>query len=392
MSPMILFPGALISEMSISILDVHSGDIVSIALEETDLCQNTPWLVQKIEGELNTTMGIPDGKKVHLQELYVGTTCINPKSQYTIEYYLLDGEVWIMNSVVVDNAMIDISISAWDGSRVYFKVKPETRIGKITEMYCNMQGICRERVFFMFDGGNMGDDSLVRDYDMEDGDAMEVFQVQLGGGCSGSPIEFADISKTSALKRMTWSKSAPPWRIARRGLCIEGRCTTKLCQAYSQNVIVNVGFGHWELEKYGQSCTCPICCGPVDVATCAFNNCRWKWVGKKVVSPSSPPVVVRGEWKEADDAYHRFEEKESGKAKWLLLKITTEPLGDGSSGVCAICLSSYSSSEGCGTLPCKHTYHSRCITEWLSRNPTCPLCRAMASMTTLMKKAAGLNY
>ena len=73
------------------------------------------------------------------------------------------------------------------------------------------------------------------------------------------------------------------------------------------------------------------------------------------------------------NAYHRFDEKESGKAKWLLLKITTEPLGAGSSedGICAICLTSYSS-EGCSTLPCRHMYHSQCITEWLSHNPTCP--------------------
>ena len=389
---MILFPGALKSEMSISILDVRSGDIVSIALEETDLCQNIPWLIQKIEGELKTLMGIPDGKKVHLRELYVGSMCIDRKSQYTIEYYLLDGEVWIMNSVVVNKAMINISINGSDGSVVHFKVKQEVRIAKIIEAYCDRQGFQHQSLRFFFDSRLWDDDLMVHDYDMEDGDVVEVFQQQCGGGCSS--IEFADISKTSALKRKTWSKSAPPWRIARRGLCIEGKCTTKSCQAYGQNVIVNVGFGHWELEKYCQSCTCPICCGPVDVATCAFNNCKWKWVGKKVVSPSSPPVVVRGEWKEADDAYHLFEEKESGKAKWLLLKITTEPLGDGSSerGLCAICLSSYSSSEGRSTLPCKHTYHSRCITEWLSRNPTCPLCRAVASMTILMKKATGIKH
>ena len=74
--------------------------------------------------------------------------------------------------------------------------------------------------------------------------------------------------------------------------------------------------------------------------------------------PSSPPIVVRGEWKEADDAYHRFDEKESGKAKWLLLKITTEPLGAGSSedGICAICLTSYSS-EGCSSPVNIHTTH-----------------------------------
>ena len=72
--------------MSISILDVHTGDIISIALEERDLCQDIAWLVKKIEGELKNAMVVPEGKLVCLQKLYVGTmSVLSDRRPHSIE-------------------------------------------------------------------------------------------------------------------------------------------------------------------------------------------------------------------------------------------------------------------------------------------------------------------
>lgn len=42
--------------------------------------------------------------------------------------------------------------------------------------------------------------------------------------------------------------------------------------------------------------------------------------------------------------------------------------------LCSICLEDISSDE-CYSLNCDHRYHRDCITRWLHRNPTCPMCR-----------------
>eukprot|EP00056_Hartaetosiga_gracilis_P005969 m.91608 g.91608 ORF g.91608 m.91608 type:complete len:338 (+) comp12333_c0_seq1:206-1219(+) len=42
---------------------------------------------------------------------------------------------------------------------------------------------------------------------------------------------------------------------------------------------------------------------------------------------------------------------------------------------CAVCLNEYSTDEGLMKLPCGHFFHSECVTEWLERSPTCPLCK-----------------
>lgn len=46
------------------------------------------------------------------------------------------------------------------------------------------------------------------------------------------------------------------------------------------------------------------------------------------------------------------------------------------SGVeCAICLSPPELGGRVTTLPCGHSFHYLCITQWLTRSTTCPLCR-----------------
>ncbi len=384
--------------MSLNILDVTSSDIVSIALNEEDFGKSLSWLVLKIKEELQKALLVPDGKKASLQRLYIGTKdVLSDRSPHTIEYYLVDGEPWLMNSILTSAERITITVSS-DSARYQYKVGKGVTIERFKRALCE-QNIMSGSTRLWFKGDVLDNDKTFEQCDIESGDVVEIFLEQIGGGCAGysggggDVIEFADISETSALKRKPWSLSAPRWRLARPGLCIEGRCTNWYCEAYSKYVIVNVGIGDFDLETDCRSSTCPMCREHVDVATCAFNNCRWKWVGKKVVSPSQPPVVVRGDWKEADNAYHRFEERESGKAQWLLLKITTEDMESTSSDqrLCAVCLAFINKPEKTSTLPCNHTYHSQCIAEWLERSTTCPLCRAAASMTTLMKKAAGLH-
>ena len=44
-------------------------------------------------------------------------------------------------------------------------------------------------------------------------------------------------------------------------------------------------------------------------------------------------------------------------------------------GECAICFAEYVPGSYQLCLPCGHAFHSRCLTRWLARSETCPLCR-----------------
>ncbi|CAI9754441.1 unnamed protein product [Fraxinus pennsylvanica] len=45
-------------------------------------------------------------------------------------------------------------------------------------------------------------------------------------------------------------------------------------------------------------------------------------------------------------------------------------------GSCAVCLEGYRSGK---QVPCGHVFHAVCITRWLSRHDSCPLCRFRVS-------------
>lgn len=43
---------------------------------------------------------------------------------------------------------------------------------------------------------------------------------------------------------------------------------------------------------------------------------------------------------------------------------------------CSVCLCGFETGEEGVVLPCMHGFHASCAKPWLSRNATCPLCRA----------------
>lgn len=45
---------------------------------------------------------------------------------------------------------------------------------------------------------------------------------------------------------------------------------------------------------------------------------------------------------------------------------------------CCICLDDFSDGQNIGSIDCQHTFHSDCISQWLMRKNSCPLCKRIA--------------
>ena len=56
--------------------------------------------------------------------------------------------------------------------------------------------------------------------------------------------------------------------------------------------------------------------------------------------------------------------------------IKYQPLGTGSTQVCAICYEDFHADEDIKLLPCRHSYHGACIDAWLNRSHRCPMCNS----------------
>ncbi len=145
----------------------------------------------------------------------------------------------------------------------------------------------------------------------------------------GMGIKWVDLtrSRDGAMKRREWSSTAPKWRETQHGLCLEGKCTTQSCDAYGSSIICNWGIGkEFNLGAHSPNVRCPICNRHVIPATCAFNNCDWKYRGKQWRSYAEGERKVEEGPFQAGNAYYVFDENVT--THWNKLKIETARMGE----------------------------------------------------------------
>ena len=155
-----------------------------------------------------------------------------------------------------------------------------------------------------------------------------------------------------------------PWRVADAGLCLEGRCVAsgRHCAAFPTMVIGNCRMGQFTVSR-NSTFSCPSCGGNVRADALAFNRCQWRICDTDV-------------WNEAKGTYQRY------NLHALPIAIETRALlyeKTDTTANCTICLAAMSELKKCSILPCRHTYHTECIHEWIDADEEtslqCPMCR-----------------
>ena len=325
----------------LAVFDVESGQTIPVPLED-EATNTIDWLVEKLEN-ISTIVHTARDKKpsrVKVTHIFVGDMEIKRSKweEKTIEYYLLFGDPWFTN----------------------IKRLPTPSVAELTQE---------------------GDTAM---YTIERN--VEGVQNYLVSGPSNLPkfgyacgVDFVDLNATGPTRR-EWSSKAPRWRIAQNGLCIEGKCESKECEAYDKTVIMNFGFIDFSLANDAYQCECPLCKQHITPVTCAFNNCKWKWNGKRYDDPKKPPKSFRQkEWKIADNAYHVFCPTQTKQTvKWQNLTVCARRLNEKSS-TCVLCSieALYVNVVGFQELECGHHFHKQCLArvrKLTGQLSTCPEC------------------
>ena len=81
-----------------------------------------------------------------------------------------------------DSEQLNLKVVGQDGQVVQFKIKQNTPLRKLMHAYCDRARLVASTVRFTFDGCRINDGDTPKSMDMEDGDAIEVFMQQTGGG------------------------------------------------------------------------------------------------------------------------------------------------------------------------------------------------------------------
>ncbi len=124
--------------------------------------------------------------------------------------------------------------------------------------------------------------------------------------------------------RQSTDWTAPKWRRAEPGLCLEGKCTNVACHAHGSMVIVNMGFSDFDLSLQYDDCFCPLCLEPVAPMKPGFNNCFWRIIAVKFDTKERLDTY----WTKTENEYFTFDADACGTTTLSVLRIFIRPFNE----------------------------------------------------------------
>ena len=76
---------------------------------------------------------------------------------------------------------LTLTVSDQHGAKTFFKIRSDTRLGKVFNAYSKRRGVEKETLRFTFEGARIEEDDTPAGLDIEEGDMIDVFQEQTGG-------------------------------------------------------------------------------------------------------------------------------------------------------------------------------------------------------------------
>lgn len=176
------------------------------------------------------------------------------------------------------------------------------------------EGIPPDQQRLLYSGSLLLDEYTLKHYSILDQTRIYLILKLRGGGGS-----FADLTQQPS--SFEWSKTGPKWRIAKMGLCLEGKCKNTWCKAFNRTVIINMGVPiifKLGLPTIDKPTNCPICDEYVKPLTCAFNNCQYRYLS--VGDANDGVKKIKSDWVQVENNYNRFDESKQISYKSLVIE------------------------------------------------------------------------
>ncbi len=366
---------------------VFEDDTVEKLMEEYSVVTKVPqdqmrliWNGRQLQAtNVISTIGLKEGETIHvvLRISTPNSRIAGLKSQ-ALNSILNNGDKLVLKDklagLTAKSKEFEVWVKTLTGKRITINVSPFDTIEIVKNKIQDKEGIPPDQQRIIFCGCQLEDHEMIYECDIIEESVLHLVLRLRGGGDGGR--SFVDISNEKSAINLEWSTSAPDWRVAKPGLCLEGICMNFGCCAFGRQVIMNIGMGTFDLMLDTEKCKCPMCNEFVEPKSCGFNICYYTFSGIKTASDGKPLRIAKQDWIEVGNLYKYFDPRGSGVAQWLNLKIYTKykPTKPEKQGTCCLlCKAAVKDTKS--KLECGHIYHDECHAKILDcLGKECPLC------------------
>jgi hypothetical protein len=105
---------------------------------------------------------------------------------------------------------------------------------------------------------------------------------------------------------------------------------------------------------------------------------RWGWSQADLEENDRRTAAIRDLMRQAHEEIEVVEKKREPACTAAMEDLHAPAVGETREQDCAVCLEEFvdDGEEKLRMMPCSHSFHERCIFDWLNRDRRCPLCRS----------------
>ena len=185
---------------------------------------------------------------------------------------------------------INIFLNFYSNIIVYHFNKKEL-FSSVVEKFKKESKTSDKKCKFIYNGKSLELNKTLEELNLLDKCNINVLEEdRITGGIS---MIFTDLSKNIHEERY-FSKTAPDFRIALKGINVFGICHSKKCKAYKKEVIWPLkGKTSFNLIKEKDDLECPICGNLISPKTLGFYSCEYLIKGKKCEDDIIKPFELK---------------------------------------------------------------------------------------------------
>ena len=216
---------------------------------------------------------------------------------------------------------VQVVVKNQEGTWKCYSVHSEMKVENLKDQLCaTSQNTARNDFYLTCKGKVLEDNCVLADYNICQNQIIEMSHRTRGGTKDSYGNEFVDVSSENFDERKFTQGIVPPWRHAKVGLNLEGKCRNKECVAFSKDVVYKFGEEDFDLVLDRRRAKCPICSKKIITKSCYMVKCKYHISGIKI-TPSNKEEPVELDFQMVEEDYRHYDHVKIGTVNWKSLKV-----------------------------------------------------------------------